>query len=649
MAKSQISRRNFLKSTAVAIPAILTGKLTAAESSLGTPSIIPDDPSKIKFKADPYVSTPQRYSAASPEEAIYNAFAQRHAQLPTHPIQYGRINHREGRFENMQSHEYQHPYLHLIDDLGKVQLLAESMAPVYNPKVVNSKAFDYLSQFGGATSEIAQELEGQIHGCNPYQLDQIAQFALAYNQQCSRGGYYFETTDRNDQRVFFGSRDMIASLKQGPTKHTFRNHKPLRSFGQALLQWITGQGFPTTGHDGYDRDDINLLSRRGNRVAIQSYIEAGLITPDQIVNRFSHFVPYGNALNLVEKYRDSLPEKDFLLWWPNAQNPTLFEHRLADPTSYLNPSMAAFQDLEHRMTSIPQDVQRVRLSLGEPDNHLVSSRARRNQLTTQSGLLAVDTYSNTPNNRFAVGVEEITGFSGLNETSRYKVCISFGEPRVRAEKKVRDRLGLVKTLERAAVGFAFAGPIGAVVLGPGVSIVEGTWGYFEGMRPPTRTILDDHRTFTTALQPHEANTFSVLDEIDRSNATDAVIFNYGRTAQVLNVCDTCQQNFSQDCGTAVVYGRDIKNPMLFDTDRDYCYDTLYFESCDIGVNHLRALLYGVAFWGTIGLLGKINGKDCPSHKAGGGRNSGPGGNSYGGGSHRGGAGGGSYNYGGGRY
>jgi len=194
---------------------------------------------------------------------------------------------------------------------------------------------------------------------------------------------------------------------------------------------------------------------------------------------------------------------------------------------------------------------------------------------------------------------------------------------------------ILKTAERGGIGFLLGGPIGALSLGPGMTAVDGTWGYFEGIRPPKQTLLQDHREHITRLTPQESELVSILSQAKRTGATDIVTFNYGTKTQDTSQCDPCELYAQPNCGTAVVYGRDLRNIRLHDTDGDCYPDTVTFDTCEIGANHIMGLLYGGAMAGTLYGIQKTKiVENCPPH--GGGRTDGQAGNgSHGGGQGRG--------------
>jgi len=388
---------------------------------------------------------------------------------------------------------------------------------------------------------------------------------------------------------------------------------------QALILGTAAITAATAGcvtHRWNNRDDVSKLPRSSVRLIAQAAdnpTNAGLAS-------FTDPISLDQPLEVLDKYDGELPAQDINLYLgQNYERPGLRKLR-SNTTGHLNVSAFSISELEKMMLGISENAQKSGVSLASPDAE--SYRARSNQLSTNSGLLGIQSISED-NNYYQIFVNQITGPKGFRLHDKYQVTVVFGQPDLSAKKSRKDNGFLMEVAGDALIGWGITGePIGAA-FGAGIAGVQGIEAYCKGKRPVKRTFLTDDQSTITGLSNEARHVSDILHTAYRAGATDVVVVNYNQPNS-----SNCE---STTYGTGIVFGKDLENVARGP-------NSVYFETNQKGINWLCAFARQAA-WGALYWAYDRGVETEDTCNRGGGRGGeGPGGTGVGGGQRRGGSG-----------
>lgn len=328
---------------------------------------------------------------------------------------------------------------------------------------------------------------------------------------------------------------------------------------------------------------------------------------------------YENSKQL-EALLGYLPQHHFTLYTPNMDGE--LQSADVDTTGHANASM---DEIGRLVSSLPPTSHFSQLRLAPRSRNLLFGGAGENQLTLDSGLLAVSNYSMDAKHRhYQVTIDEVTAVNEKgNDTRYFRHRIVFPTTSAEAAKYRLDFSGLAKALEDTAIYGALAGEWSALGKFTGESIRFLAAGAEGRARIPKGTAMVAGRDHVGGLKGTHADAFRELQESDQM---------HGQSMFVVPYCAQDDEGRSVR-GTAVVHASRVKKA-LWKPDSN----TLELYTEIEGTNHFADLLarnlHAAALLGADGVcrhddsdtvINRIENGGDPSPPPGGGQTGGEGG------------------------
>ncbi|MDD5193185.1 MAG: hypothetical protein PHF67_01220 [Candidatus Nanoarchaeia archaeon] len=366
--------------------------------------------------------------------------------------------------------------------------------------------------------------------------------------------------------------------------------------------------------------NVRILESMANQPAAPVSLDSG------------EHLPLDESRRLYDTYNGNLaPQRISFVYQEPGNTQATFERTL-DTSGPFNArgndiSLYVMQQL---MTQVPEDARTTTYDLGTASREdTLSPRTPGNKLSRDDGLYLVQAYSNSENRNFVIRVKEASKVTkNLRRKDDYYIEIDFNQPEFRAEKRRKDLRYLLDTgLDGLFASTAFfAGPYGYVTPAVAVAVdgVDGLVAYVEGKKAPKDALFSTDTTLITSLPRHQALTTSVLDNSARTRSSQLAF---------VPLFDGC----NRPSGQGVVF--------LDNAAYGFCVGPNFASFCtskDRGSELLHLLRGWSRFVPVV-----VKKTTTKTYTSGGGRNGGPGEDSFSGGD-RGGEGGGLDSFGGGR-
>ena len=373
-----------------------------------------------------------------------------------------------------------------------------------------------------------------------------------------------------------------------------------------ILNGALAGGCLTASHnrDDFHRVPSRVASDMNNATNYFDVTKAQFPTPARSAD-------YQSALRASKTY-GNLPQQKLNMYFISGQGKEVVAADFNGPWD--RNTVYAINKVEE---SLSDGVQRTRLIVGTPDQNFVSSTASENQFSNDCGLEGVDSYGDKRD--FTVSVREVSGVDRkVDEKRLFCVNISFGAKEFEATKRRMDNLFALRVLEEGAIGYVFGGwPFGAAL--GGAEVVDGAYGWAEGIKLNDAASFSDSRTIVGGLSGRQADAASTFGNAKNLRASDVIVVECNNPVyQGTNVV-------AHTPGVGVVYARGLKNVQR--TENGVCFNT-----DSTGVNHLEALLLrglrGATGLGIGGEKTRIINR-CNGGGVTGGQTGGPGGNGSG--------------------
>lgn len=272
------------------------------------------------------------------------------------------------------------------------------------------------------------------------------------------------------------------------------------------------------------------------------------------------------ATTLAESHRYGiLPDFRFTL---NVSDNQGLHQRIVDTTGPQNAAYSAARKIED---SVGNNQNRTRFIMGAPDSaeHL-SPYSDDNQLTTHSGLLAVEIFTQEGQKPgFTVKVNQENTFgNNLRERKGYSIVIKPAD-KTELSKVKTNYVFPIKVVGDSAVGYAVfqePGAVGAAAM----NFFDGIWGYFEGSDAPKGANITRGTVTISNLEMTATNTVSSLKFAKELGATEMTVVPF---------------NIGEIRGEEIIYSRGA----VVGVDKDGTATLLTDEQ---GANYIGDLLYG---------------------------------------------------------